>query len=59
MTREKKTVKTPRQIVDMIKEQTKPALWSKDLRNWYIAEIVDLVEDNRLKEREKMIKEKL
>ena len=41
-------VKTPRQIVDMIKKQTKPIIWSKDLRNWYVAEIIDLVRYNRL-----------
>lgn len=36
-------VKTPRQIVDMIKNQTQPMNWSKDLRDWYVAEIVDLI----------------
>lgn len=44
--------KTPRQIVDMIKKQTKPKVWSKDLRDWYVAEIVDLVIYNRNKERQ-------
>ena len=39
--------KTPRQIIDMIKRQTKPKIWSKDLRDWYVAEIVDLVVYNR------------
>jgi hypothetical protein len=43
---------TPRQIVDMIKKETKPRIWSKDLRDWYVAEIIDLVLYNRLKERE-------
>jgi len=47
-------VKTPRQIVDMIKKQTKPKIWSNDLRNWYVAEIIDLVQYNRLKEKEKL-----
>lgn len=46
-----KEIKTPRQIVDMIKKQTKPRIWSRDLRDWYVAEIVDLVEYNRWEER--------
>ena len=37
---------TPRQIVDMIKKQTKPRVWSKELRDWYVAEIIDLVRYN-------------
>ena len=37
---------TPRQIVDMIKKQTKPRIWSKELRDWYVAEIIDLVRYN-------------
>ena len=52
----KKIVHTPRQIVDMIKSQTKPRIWSKDLRDWYVAEIVDLVAYNRQKESEKLPK---
>ena len=39
-------VHTPRQIVDLIKEQTHPSIWSKDLRDWYVAEIIDLVHYN-------------
>ena len=42
---------TPRQIVDMIKKQTKPRIWSRDLRDWYVAEIIDLVVYNRQKEK--------
>ena len=52
-----KEVKTPRQIVDMIKKQTKPRIWSKDLRDWYVAEIVDLIIFNRRKEKEEIKKE--
>ena len=49
--------KTPRQIVDMIKKQTKPRIWSRDLRDWYVAEIIDLVVYNRQKE--KALKDKI
>src|SRR3990167_10897767 len=50
----KMKVKTPRQIIDMIKKQTQPRVWSKDLKDWYVAEIVDLVNYNiaQLKEAE-------
>jgi hypothetical protein len=48
----KKEINTPRQIVDKIKKQTRPRIWSKDLREWYVAEIIDLVIFNRRKERE-------
>jgi hypothetical protein len=41
---------TPRQIVDMIKKQTKPRVWSKELRDWYVAEIIDLVRYNLKKQ---------
>lgn len=52
-----KTVNTPRQIVDTIKKQTQPKVWSKDLRNWYVAEIIDLVVYNRKMEIEEVGKE--
>ncbi len=51
----KKEIKTPRQIIDTIKKQTKPKNWSKNLKDWYVAEIIDLVIYNRQEEREKYI----
>ena len=43
-------IHTPRQIVDGIKEQTEPRIWGKDLRNWYVAEIMDLVGYNLIEQ---------
>jgi len=41
----------------MIKKQTQPRVWSKDLKDWYVAEIVDLVHYNiaQLKEAEERV----
>ena len=50
------TVSTPRQIVDKIKKHTKPRTWSKDLRNWYVAEIVDLVRYNSALQKKEILK---
>ena len=50
-----KEVNTPRQIVDRIKKDTNPKIWSKDLRNWYVAEIIDLVRYNVAQQKKEMI----
>lgn len=52
----KKEVNTPHQIIDIIKNQTKPKIWSKDLRDWYVAEIIDLVGYNLKIQRQDLLK---
>lgn len=53
----KAPVSTPRQIVDKIKRQTEPKYWSEDLRNWYVAEIIDLVGYNLANQKSAIKKE--